>query len=74
MWAAPRRAARARPISTGRSRYSKTRLKRAIEATHEAPTLSRPMIGRKMPDCSVVKAMIVPIVMPPLVAGKPAAR
>ena len=32
------------------------------------------MIGRKIPAWSVVKAMIVPIVIPPLVAGSPAAR
>ena len=32
------------------------------------------MSGRKMPAWSAVKAMSVPMVMPPEVAGKPAAR
>ena len=32
------------------------------------------MSGRKMPDCSAVNATRVPMVIPPDVAGKPAAR
>ena len=50
------------------------RLSRAIELIHWAPTLSRPMIGRKIWLCSAVNATTVPIVMLPVMAGNPAAR
>ena len=36
--------------------------------------LSRPMMGRKTEACRATKATRVPMVMPPEVAGKPAAR
>ena len=61
-------------MSTGRSRYSNTRLNSAIEAVSETPMSSSCMSGRNSAPCSVVKATRVPMVIPPDVAGSPAAR
>jgi hypothetical protein len=61
-------------MSTGRSRYSNTRLKSAIELVSDTDRSSRPISGRNSVPCSAVKATRVPMVMPPDVAGNPAAR
>ncbi len=50
------------------------RLNRAIELTTWTPVLSSPIIGRKTADCRATNATRVPMVMPPEVAGNPAAR
>ena len=60
--------------STGRSAYSKIREKSAIEAVMSTPTLSRPISGRNRVPWRAMKATRVPMVMPPEVAGRPAAR
>ena len=50
------------------------RANRASELTSDTPTLSRPVIGRNSPFCSVVNAIRVPMVMVPAVIGSPADR
>jgi hypothetical protein len=48
-------------MSTGRSRYSKTRSKSATEVWMSTATLNSDWTGKKSRVCSVVKATIVPI-------------
>ncbi len=48
-------------ISTGMSRYSKTRSNSAEELLTSTETPSSDWIGQKMRVCSVVKATTVPI-------------
>ncbi len=50
------------------------RANRASDEVSETPTFSSPISGRNSPDCRVVNATRVPIVMPPEVAGRPAER
>ena len=61
-------------MSTGRSRYSKTRWNSASELTTWTPVLSRPISGRNSWPWSAVNAIRVPIVMVPRVMGSPALR
>lgn len=61
-------------MRTGRSRYSKSRENSAVEAVTCTPTSSSDCNGRNIVAWSAVKATSVPIVMPPEVAGRPAAR
>ncbi len=61
-------------MSTGRSRYSKTRWNSASEATTWTPVLSSPISGRNSWPWSAVKAIRVPMVMVPAVTGSPALR
>ena len=48
-------------MSTGRSRYSKTRSNSAWEVWISTPTFSSDWIGKKSRVCRVVKATSVPI-------------
>ena len=50
------------------------RANRASDEVSETPTLSRPISGRNSPDCRVVNAIRVPIVMPPRGGRQPGAR
>ena len=49
-------------MSTGMSRYSKTRSNSAIEVCTSTPTPSSELTGQNSRVCSVVKATTVPIV------------
>jgi hypothetical protein len=59
-------------MSTGMSRYSKTRSNSAEELLRSTPTLSSDWIGQKMRVCSVVNATTVPIETAP--PSRPANR
>jgi hypothetical protein len=48
-------------MSTGRSRYSKTRSKSAVEVWMSTPTLSSDPTGKNSRVCSVVNATSVPM-------------
>jgi hypothetical protein len=61
-------------MSTGRSRYSKTRSNSASEVWMSMPTLSSWPIGKNSRVCSVVNATRVPMLMlsPPSAMLQPA--
>jgi hypothetical protein len=50
------------------------RLNSASDEVMSTPTLSRPISGRNSVPCRATNATRVPMVIPPDVAGRPAAR